>query len=720
MVDNWYKRGMLALALFAATLGPASADLSDISDHAKDVRVLEVDLGYRAVDTDGTPSRAAEYAPLEDSMTGGVLLQHDDGDRAFLFRGAYRDPKDYDLGLSFDYKALLRLNLREERMVHNLDHIPYAGHPDARDPAVFVLANTPADVPVTRVTFSDPDPGRDYQRRITLDEVTLRGKLPEYPAHLNLSYWRFEKKGAEQLRFVNENCAAACHMQSRTREVDRVTEEVTAGFDAHLGPVDIAFLQTLREFREKERVEDSFTTHVLRYFGPPRTLEHDAIPESRLSETTFMINLPPSGGFTSAASYTIGQRENRSSVVGVTPTDPETDYQKLAADVTYTPGERWTFNLRYRMFELDSENPNLQNSNGVASPANPFFFSGIPVRESIDIDRDNYAATAVYRPSGRLTLKGEYEREEIRRSDTGLGEHHTFDGVYKDNWALPSHEVIDRFRLGFSSRLLEKSTLKLNGWVEHRNVDEPAYGISLSSSNNAFLSATYAPSPFWGANASLDVLRGRNDARTVILLYDDDGNGATPGLPVPYDLDRHEARENFALGAWITPNEVISADLNYGLLQSRIAQDVLFGSTPDPTDPGGPNDHAILDDDAEYDQRVHTLSAGVNVRFTKILSCRVEGYHIRSKARFSPGFDAATYNYLLGPLAGDAVADPTGLEEASELDIRQNGVKTRVRWDISPTLAATFEFTYDDYDDRRSSAYDGTRQTYLASLTGVF
>ena len=48
-------------------------------------------------------------------------------------------------------------------------------------------------------------------------------------------------------------------MQSRTRKFDLVTEEITAGFDAHLGPVDIAFLQTLREFREKgHNPEDPF------------------------------------------------------------------------------------------------------------------------------------------------------------------------------------------------------------------------------------------------------------------------------------------------------------------------------------------------------------------------------------------------------------------------------------------------------------------------------
>ena len=41
----------------------------------------------------------------------------------------------------------------------------------------------------------------DYGRRVTIDEVKVRGKLPSYPAHINLSYWRMEKQGNEQLRF---------------------------------------------------------------------------------------------------------------------------------------------------------------------------------------------------------------------------------------------------------------------------------------------------------------------------------------------------------------------------------------------------------------------------------------------------------------------------------------------------------------------------------------
>ena len=79
-------------------------------------------------------------------------------------------------------------------------------------------------------------------------------------------------------------------------------------------------------------------------------------------ESTFKINLPPSGGFVTSASYTIGKRENESNGSYINPTDPETDYQKLAADVTYMPGEKWTMNFRYRMLDLDSDGPAFQSS----------------------------------------------------------------------------------------------------------------------------------------------------------------------------------------------------------------------------------------------------------------------------------------------------------------------------------------------------------------------
>ncbi len=714
---------LLALILLILSSAYGLADSIEISPVVEDRKVLKVSTGYRWASTDDNPGRAAEYNFFEDSPTFNLIYKHDFGDKEVSLVGDFVNYNDFYVEGHFDYKALFRLNARSERMYHNLDHIPYQNDSEARDPAATTLVNVfdisepdnpvPApDLDVTDAFYSDRNPDVSYGRRITFDEIKLRGKLPTYPAHVNFSYWRMEKKGKQQLRFVDESCASACHMQSRTQKIDRVTEEIKAGFDAHLGPVDIAFLQTLREFREKEKTPvDDFDTNTLRFFGSPRELQHDKTPDSKLTESTFTISLPPSGGFVSSASYTIGKRENKSDLRSVTPVDPETDYHKLAADVTYTPGEHWTFSFRYRMLDLDSDIPAIQTSDGVVSPANPFSFSGIPVRKSVDINRNNYAAFVSYRPSHRLTLKAEFEREEIDRSDTGLGQHNTFAGSANPNWALPSNEEIDRFRLTFFSRLLEKSALKLNGWYEYTTIDNPAYGTSLSDNNEIFFSASYRPSATWGATGSIDIVRGDNDDRTAVQF----DNG-----PVPFDLNRNEDRENLALGFWIVPNDIFSADLNYGMLHSKIDQDVLFGDGPDTSNPGSLTDYTILDNNSDYKQRVQTISAGLNLRFMEKLNCRLEGYHIRSSSEFSPGFDPRAFEYLSGDFVGEALASANELKEISKVDIRQNGIKARVRWTLSETLTAGFEYTFDDYEDRNSNAFDGTAQTFMTSLTGIF
>ena len=151
---------------------------------------------------------------------------------------------------------------------------------------------------------------------------------------------------------------------------------------------------------------------------PAENYEHDTAPDSRLVESTSRSTfLRPAALSAPPATRSASVRTNRDGSY-INPTDPETDYQKLAADVTYTPGEKWTVNFRYRMLNLDSDGPKNQTFNLQLRR----FRSNrkVPVRQSIDIDRNNYAATVSYRPSRRLTFKGDYEREDTDRNHTGI------------------------------------------------------------------------------------------------------------------------------------------------------------------------------------------------------------------------------------------------------------------------------------------------------------
>jgi len=705
MLRKYMRYGILALSLFILTTTYSLADSTDLLS-LSDEQIVEVSAGYRFVDTDKNPNRAAEYSYLNDSPTFNLFLKKYDPDKKFSLVGDYLGHKDFHFEGGLDTN-LFRLHLRSERMYHNLDHVPYLPDPVARE-----------DAPSASVDYNDKNLGEDYGRQITINEVKLRGKVPNYPAHINLSYWRLEKKGDIQQRFVDESCGGSttgCHMQSRSRRINLITEEVTAGFDAHLGPADIAFLQTLRKFREKAADPvDYFNEHT--QYGaldrPAGNYGHDVVPDSRLYESTFMVSLPPSGGFVTSASYTIGKRENESNQAGLSSDDPETDYQKLAADVTYTPGEKWTMNFRYRMLELDTDGPAMQTS-GWSTAGPPGFDLGkfgpqAPVRESIDIDRNNYAATVSYRPFRNLTFKGDYEREDTDRDYNGISNFSSQVPMADPFWSVPSSEIMNRFRLSFFSRFLEKSALKLNGWYEYKNIDDPAYGNQLSSSNEFFFNASYKPSTIWGATGSVDILRGKNDDRTY-TQFDD---SAFPGIQVPFDLDRDEKRENLAIGIWFIPNNIVSADFNYGMLHSKIDQDTLYGAGPtDAGDPFAPSDYSILDDGSDFEQRIHTLSAGVNLRIMENLNCRVEGYHIRSSSEFTPDSE----NFI-----GPDIADPQDLKSISKVDIRQNGVKSRISWQFTRMLRAQFEYTYDDYDDKDSNVYDGSVQTFIASLGGSF
>ena len=125
------------------------------------------------------------------------------------------------------------------------------------------------------------------------------------------------------------------------------------------------------------------------------------------------------------------------------------------------------------------------------------------------------------------------------------------------------------------------------------------------------------------------------------------------------------------------------------MLHSKIKQDTLNRAGSEP--------YSFVDDDSDFEQRVHTLSAGVNLRILENLNCRIEGYHIRSSAEFTPGISEDD-----APLP--SIANPDELKDISEVDIRQNGIKSRITWQFT-RMFEPIQYTYDDYDDQNSDVF---------------
>ena len=148
----------------------------------------KVEVGYRAVSTDGNPDRAAEYSFLDPSPTFGLDLRGGTGGQHFIFEGKFLNENDYRAEAHLDHYGLASLNLRTERFFHNLDHIPYApgapeargdadGQADAFDPFAAAQFHEPRGVPPVAVVLGGPPHGLEVGSPAGVEPVRLEPQL---------------------------------------------------------------------------------------------------------------------------------------------------------------------------------------------------------------------------------------------------------------------------------------------------------------------------------------------------------------------------------------------------------------------------------------------------------------------------------------------------------------------------------------------------------------
>lgn len=629
------------------------------------LRSSRISLGYRAVDVQDQAGRAAQYTLFDSGATVATEIKYLNPSLRFMIEGEYLNDSDYLLETDLDYRGLVRLHASTEKLYHHLDYISY-DRPDAVGNAPFGEVD---------VRFSDRSPGERAALEVGIDKVNLRAKLPLYPVHLNLGYWRLQRSGHQQRRYLNEDCTA-CHLESKRRKVDRVTEEVTLGLDAHVGYVNVAVEQVFREFRDRERTPlDSFGT--IFGFRAAGDYQHDAVPDSRLTATTFKAGTSPSGGFNAAAGYTLGKQENLSHLADVSPVKAETDFHKASADFTLTPRPEVTLNFRYRMLDQESSSPAQLLVGGL--PGNGI----VATRQNMDLTRASYFGKIAWRPVRLLTLMGEFEHRDIHRDRTG-----TFvdpdNPFYDPLWKLPEDERINRFRASLIARPMGDPRLKFNSWYEFQTSDDPAYGASLEERHRLYAGVAWNPSARFGATTNIRLTEGHNNN-----FVRSDWNTS---------LDRRQKQEDFTAGFWTQLTDSVNANLYYGFLRSDLRQDLTYGK-------GGDDGNSLFDSNVDYRQRVHTLTLSTNWQLREPLRALFEARYIRSRSYFTPGF-----------LPEDLPFDTDGLRNLSELEIVQMGLGLGLEWTLAEGWSCSARFSHDDYEDRNTSNFDGAAQLYMLSV----
>jgi len=697
----WTHLAILSLALGFLSAIPAGAVEKGEADSKYSLM-----LGYRSISNQDNGRQALEYSLLRSSAAGSFEFQGIRDQRHLSLEANYLNKHEYFGEAGLDYKGLWKAGITIESLHHNLEHYP-AEQPERND--AFPPGADEDNPEEASVVFTDKDPGADYFVNVEKMEGMARVRAGSYPAHFQITYWRWHKNGRQQLRYLDENCTN-CHMTSKTQSIDRTTEEVSASMDGHFGPVNLAVEGLYRQFRDHDPIPtDTFDFHQLR--NGPADREHDEDPDSKIYSGTVKANTSLAGSVVAAASFTMGQRKNQSDLEDVNPVESKVDFKKGAGDFTFMPTARWTLNFRYRILDLDSDNNDQISADGLILFAPAVDHNPVPVRDNMDLRRSQYGATVTYRPYRKLTLKGDFQREDIHRSDTGgpvEAEYFTPTIVIDPVWQLPEDETINKAKATIFYRPFGTNKLKLNTWFLYTHSDDPAYGVSVEDGYEGFAGVSWKPTKYFGGNINLNAVKEDNKNYNRDYFNTD-----IPDTITSFDLDRHLKRQNFSVGVWVLPTDRIRLQLHYGYLHTHIKQDLLFGNQPT-SDPDSSTNFAVEDTNVEYHQKVHTATGSVNVQILETLNMTVEGRYIRSRSDFSPDFSVSGLEFE-GGIVSDV--DSSELRDLSIVNIRQYGGSIGLSWFPAPTWTCDVRATYDTYDDLNDEVFDGNVATYWASLS---
>lgn len=676
----------IAVCSLAATVGAAHADemvsaqeLSDeisvVEEQQEEIEVFDQDVekpddeveieaynhadasaGYRFVGVSDAGGRAAEYDYLHSSVTGDARLVHLGKDLKVDVDGAFLNRKDYAANLMFDYAGYYRLTARTESLYHNLDH-------EKGD-----------------LIFQDLDSADRYGITTRQDMVQFRYKLHDYPIHLNLSHWFIDRKGSQQLRYADfsfddfypadSTDPVVSRLRSQSRRIDRSSQETTAGFDAHLGPVNVVYAFQYRQF------DDDKSTPLDRYFVLDEiesVAEHNDTPESRYYAHTVKLFTSPAGGVTGAVSYSHGTRENRSSLATVRGADDASDtLQNAAGDFTYSPCAWFTTVLKYRHQEIDRDTPSSLLAPAISS-------SPIVLRQAMDTRRDIISANFTIRPNTVISFNGEYRGQFHHRDGTG-----TPDSA--DRWNLPENSDTHRGTLTVLFRPFKG--LRIRGLYGYTTTNNPLYDSDPEQKHEGRLLASYTNSSRWGLSAKYLITREFNDHISRTTHPEE-----VTEDPLTYVLPGDRRYIHASAGLWVTPIERLTVSGNFGFLRDKADQAVLFASVLNGQDA-----------DAEYVSQGEIYSVNAAYHATEDVDLSLAYQLVRSRSVFKP--ESSTSD-----------GTPTaGVSTLSRVKTQEHSLSARATYRVTKHFGCALDYTYRAYNNRLSSDGDGAVHAVTALL----
>lgn len=625
--------------------------------------IHKTSAGYRFFSFDGYGGRAARYEDLHSGPVLGAQYSLLGKDHKFLLDGSFLSDNDYNGDLAYDYMGLYRMHFRTESLYHNLDNLSVAFEP-------FVLgASNYGALPL--------DVGSKYGIRVEQDLVSARIKSGSYPIHFNLQYWRMQKDGVSQLRFADHAFRNDPNtLYSRARSINWETHEGKIGFDAHLGPMDVIYDFTARQFTNHGSTPVNgyvARNHAdLVYQRGAGSYEHNEVPDSKFFAHTIKLHTEQTGGIVGAAAYTISKRTNLSSLNQVRGANGLSDtLQTAAGDFVYTPCKEFSLAVRLRHQEIDRDTATL------TVPS--FTPSAITANQGLDIQKDVISTVLSIRPVDAFTIKGEYRGEFIHRDNT---EAWNPNGDNVSGVTLPEHSERHRGVITLLTRFYKG--LRLKARYSYTTVSQPEYGASYDSRHDGQLLATYSLKDRIGVTANYQISRETNDSKSVAAIHD-------LGF---VDIGRNKKSASATASVW---GNILDGRLSLtgtaGLIRSTADQQSLFSAVVGPSTAVASN----------YTSQSLLYGITIALRPMDKLSTSLALQQVRSYSEFDPTVTAGV--------------NTDGIKSFSSLKTVENAVSFSNEYQLMKLISCGLGYAFKEYKDERNSQFDGSVHSVIASIT---
>jgi len=595
---------------------------------------------YNWVTQNGS-ARAGEYEYLKSSAGGDLHLEYDPLPQRFDLETHYLNQKDYFGDMDYAYRDVILINGVSRSLFHNLSH----------------LSLGPDDLTTPSPSFTDLNPNDQYGLQTQINRASIRFKTPDFPFHLYADASTVERNGTIQQLFLR-GFTGGLDKVSQSRTIDWKSEEIRAGVNSHLGPVEV-------DYNHAQKTFDSGSGNVLFDVYPDFTAPHNEVPDLKSSSDTVKLHTTLTGRVVAAVTYSSGEKKNQDSNV-------REDFRNTAGDLTLTPYGGLLLVLKYRHYDLSESNPDMVTVPGLGTAYN--------VRNAISSKKDVGTGVIRYRFNDQLTVKGEYTVESIER-DTGddailspLQLAPVPTGTAPDSWDVAHRTTKTTEKLGITYRLMNKLSLRAD--YSAVQVENPAYAADPDQVNVAKVTATWTPTSRTIVLASYGGTRERRDDLTAPLYggsrrTDRDqvlGSltyliGNRSSITASYFYYRNKTRETLTF-----------TDLN-GLF--NLEEGVPYGDTA----------------------QVFTLSVSHAVGEGVVLIAD------------------ASKSYSNGQFRVDgSVPGTTGIDTLSDMKVVEDIISAAAEVQFARNVGGEVRYQYRQYDDKIDSTQDGRVHTTLATL----